>query len=114
MDKSGARRGTRVLAGVVGAGFLFLGAVELATRLDEPLPLLFWLPTLWGGALLVLIGSFGPCQHSRLSHGLVVLGAFLGFVPSAWTIVMPLLCVALVMLTITRVSDADAMPASGA
>lgn len=39
----------RVLAVVVVSGLSILGIGELIARLDEPMPLLFWLPTLWGG-----------------------------------------------------------------
>lgn len=60
-------------------GFL-LGLGELIVRVDEPSPLLFWLPTLWGGnalcvqprARFVPVGSCGPPTLSRrepLIHG---------------------------------------------
>ena len=70
-------------------------------RLDEPLPLLFWLPTLWGGAALVLTGSFRIKQNQGLAKALVMLGAVLGLLPSAWTILMPVLILVLVVRTIS-------------
>ena len=75
-----------------------MGIAELIAHLDEPLPLLFWLPTLWGGAALVLIGVFRAT--GRLSVVLVTLGAVLGFPPSAWTVLMPVLSLTLVVLMV--------------
>jgi hypothetical protein len=89
----------RVLAAAVGGGFFLLGLAELIARLDEPLPLFFWLPTLWGGAALVLVGSFRVSHGERLSKALVILGAVFGFVPSAWTLLMPVLIITLVIRT---------------
>lgn len=90
----------RVLAAAVGGGFFLQGLAELIFRLDEPLPLLFWLPTLWGGAALVLVGSFRVSHRERLSKALVIIGALLGFLPSAWTVLMPVLIITLVIRTI--------------
>ena len=90
----------RVLAAAVGGGFFLQGLAELILRLDEPMPLLFWLPTLWGGAALVLVGSFRIVDRTQLSKTLVILGALLGFVPSAWTVLMPVLIITLVIRTI--------------
>ena len=99
----------RALAAIVGGGLFLQGAAELIVRLDEPMmPLFFWLPTLWGGAALVLVGSFRASQSRQLSKALVILGACLGFVPSAWTILMPLLLVALVVRTVASKGESQA------
>ena len=83
-------------------------------RLGDPLPLLFWLPTLWGGGALILLGTFREtlAQRSRL---LVICGSFLGFVPSAWTVLMPVLIITLVVLTIISASrqSLDTGPPAG-
>ena len=89
----------RILARIVGGGLFLLGIGELIARLDDPLPLFYWLPTLWGGAVLVLVGSF-YVQREKLSKVLVILGAVLGLSPSAWTVVMPVLMITLVIRTI--------------
>lgn len=91
----------RVLAWTVGGGFFLQGLAELVLRLDDPMPLLFWLPTLWGGAALVLVGSFRINQSPGLAKALVMLGAVVGLLPSAWTIVMPVLILVLVVRTIS-------------
>ena len=90
----------RVLAAVVGGGFFLQGMAELAFRRDDPLPLFFWLPTLWGGAALVLVGSFRVGHREQLSRAMVIAGGLLGFLPSAWTVVMPVLIITLVIRTI--------------
>lgn len=89
----------RVLAAVLGGGFFLQGLAELILRLDDPTPLFFWLPTLWGGAALVFVGSFRARRSEGLSKVLVILGAALGFLPSAWTVLMPVLIVTLVIRT---------------
>lgn len=74
-----------------------LGVGELTTRLDEPAPLLFWLPTLWGASALVFIGAFRIRQKPRLAKILILLGSFLGLPASAWTLLMPILILALIV-----------------
>lgn len=101
----------RALAAVVVGGLFLLGAAELVVRLDdEPMPLFFWLPTLWGGAALVLAGSFRASLSRRLSKALVILGSCLGFVPSAWTILMPVLIVTLLVRTAVSKHEALTTP----
>lgn len=90
----------RVLAATVCGGFFLQGLAELIFRLDEPLPLLFWLPTLWGGAALVFLGSFRAVHKDLPSKAMVIFGALLGFLPSAWTVLMPVLIITLVIRTI--------------
>ena len=86
----------------VGVLFLGLGVAELVTHLDEPLSLFFWLPALWGGGALVLIGVFRATVRPLLSDVLVIIGAFLGLLATAWTILMPVLILTLVVLTIVH------------
>jgi len=93
-------RAIRPLGAAVVAGFLGLGVIELALRLDDPLVLLFWLPTLWGGALLVFLGVFRAARRPQLALVLVVAGAALGSLASAWTLLMPVLAVTLAALAI--------------
>lgn len=95
-------RVTRVLGVVVGGGFLMLGAAELVAKLDDPLVLLFWLPTLWGGDALVLVGVFALPGRPAVALGCVILGAALGTLASLWTLILPLLALALIMFAIMR------------
>jgi hypothetical protein len=100
MPQDRKSRVTRILGAIVGGGFLILGVAELVTRLDDPLPLLFWLPALWVGGALVLIGVFRTTVHPTLSIALVVVGTAAGLLASFWTILMPVLGLTLVVVTI--------------
>lgn len=93
----------RVLAILAASGLIVLGIGEIITRLDELAPLLFWLPTLWGGAALILIGGFAGSPSARLSKVLVVAGCALGLLPSFWTMVMPALLIVLIVRTLSAV-----------
>jgi len=86
------------LGAIASVGYLVLGATELAVRIDDELmPLLFWLPTLWGAAGLMSVGIFvARARMSRLVF--VVTATVVGSLPSMWTLALPLLSVALVVM----------------
>ena len=111
MRRDRISRATRALGATVGGGLLILGVVEFITHLDEPLSLFFWLPALWGGGALVLMGAFRATSRAWLSVVLAILGAFLGLLASAWTVLMPVLALTLVVLTIVRASRQALVPA---
>jgi hypothetical protein len=90
-------RWVRILGGVVGGIYLVFGAGELLAHLDQTVSLVFWAPSLLGGGALVLYGIFG--RQSRFSTRLVVAGALLGLVATAWTLIVPVLAIVLVVLT---------------
>ncbi|MEO8162465.1 MAG: hypothetical protein ABI590_01680 [Ilumatobacteraceae bacterium] len=102
MEPDRATRAIRILGAMVGGGLIILGFGELIVRLDELGPLLFWLPTLWGGGGLILFGVFGKTVTPRNSQLLVILGAVIGLLPTMWTVILPVLSVVLVILTIKR------------
>lgn len=85
---------------IVGGGFLVLGMSELVAHLDEPRSLFFWLPALWGGGVLTLVGVFSRVPRAPLSTVLVGVGVGLGLVASAWTVLMPVLAICLLGLAI--------------
>ena len=107
MSRGRRSRATRVLGAVVGGGFLILGAAELVVRLDDPLALLFWLPALFGGGALVLIGVFRTTARPTLSIVLVIVGTAAGLLASFWTILMPILGLTLVVLTLRNAGRQD-------
>ena len=92
----------RALGATIGAVFLALGFAELVTHLDDPLSLLFWPPALSGGGALVLVGVFGPSTRPWLSLVLLMVGAFLGLLATAWTAVIPVLVFAFFVLVIVQ------------
>ncbi len=100
------RRIDRVLGVMAAAGLIILGIGEVITRLDEPGPLWFWLPTLWGGATLIIFGGFAPTENRRMSKVLVVAGCALGVLPSMWTLVMPVLLITVMLRTVNAGSPA--------
>lgn len=104
MESNRTTRAIRILGALVGGSFFILGIGELIVRLDDPAPLAFWLPTLWGGSFFVLFGVFGRSVTPKNSPLFVLLGAILGLLPTVWTILLPLLSIALVVLTFRRAS----------
>jgi hypothetical protein len=98
-------RWVRGLGGVVGGIYLVFGVGELLAHLDHPVSLAFWAPSLLGGGALVLYGVFG---RSRASTKLVVAGALLGLVATAWTLIVPVLAIVLVVLTFNGAQRAAA------
>jgi hypothetical protein len=86
-----------ILGGVVGGLYVAFGAAELVTHVDQPVSLIFWITSLWGGGALLLYGIFG---RPEVSTRMVTFGALLGLVATAWTLVIPLLAIALVILAI--------------
>ena len=92
----------RALGATIGGVFLALGVAELVTHLDEPVSLSFWLPALWGGGTLVLVGVFGLFGRPRLSLALMILGAFLGLLATAWTLVLPIVVFVFFVLVVVQ------------
>jgi hypothetical protein len=101
-------RWVRILGGVVGVIYLAFGVGELLAHLDHPVSLVFWAPSLLGGGALVLYGIFG--RATRFSTRLVVAGALLGLVATAWTLIVPVLAIVLVVLTFNGAQRGPAAP----
>jgi hypothetical protein len=109
------RRAATVLAWILGVVFIVLGLVEVAVRLasDEAVDgvaVAFWLTMLCGGGALVLVGSFVVDRTSGWSFALVALGCFLGGLATAWTVVLPILAVTLLVLAYAGGKPAAARP----
>ena len=96
----------RILGGVVGGIYLAFGVGEVAGHLDEPASLAFWAPTLLGGGALVLYGVFLRAGSAKL----VAAGALLGIVGTAWTLIVPVLAIVLVVLTFNGAQRPPAAP----
>jgi hypothetical protein len=111
MQRDRTAKAVRALGGTIGAVFLALGVAELVTHLDEALSLFFWLPSLWGGGALVLVGVFGSAAGPRLSLGCMILGALLGLLATAWTVVMPVLVLVFLVLVIVQARRGSPTPA---
>ena len=100
-------RWVSILGGVVGGIYLVFGVGEVLAHLDQPVSLAFWAPSLLGGGALVLYGIFA---RPRVSTKLVVVGALLGLVATAWTLIVPVLAIVLVLLTFNSAQHRPAAP----
>jgi hypothetical protein len=66
--------------------------------------LAFWFGTLVGGGTLVLLGALAFRERPRLYVGLVTVGALAGMLATMWTLVVPVLAIAVIVLVIRRAS----------
>ena len=91
--------------------FILLGAVEVAVRMfsSEPIDaeaLVFWFVTLCGGGTLVLLGSF-VITRPGWALAAVVIGCLMGLIATAWTVLLPVAALALVVLRILQTGEPD-------
>jgi len=70
----------------------------------------FWFGSLVGGGTLVLLGTFLRTRGARAGVPLLVVGALAGVLATAWTLVVPVLALVLVVLVVR--DDQDTGPAS--
>jgi hypothetical protein len=83
-----------LLGGLVGGVYLLLGVVEALATTGEATNVVLWSSLLCAGAL-VLYGIFA---RGHVSPKLVTIGALIGIVGTALTLVVPLIAMALVVL----------------
>lgn len=99
------QRLTRRLGVFLGSAYLVFGVLEtvrLARSGDGGL--MFWFGSLVGGSALVFLGLFGLQEHPHAAWAVLSIGALAGSVATAWTIIMPVLAVALIVL---KANDMD-------
>ena len=97
---------TRWLGIVLGVVLIADGAAETVRLMRSgDGGLIFWFGTLVGGGTLIVLGTLLRARSSRIGWPLVVIGCILGLVPTMWTIVMPLLLLALVVITAREASQ---------
>lgn len=107
MPRERRSRWVSILGSVVGGVYVVFGIGEVAAHVDEPGSLVFWVLSLLGGGALVLYGVFG---RDGVSTRLVVAGALLGIVGTAWTLIVPVLSMVLVVLTFHNAQRPPAAP----
>jgi hypothetical protein len=94
---------TSALGAVLGIGFVAFGVIESTIAIvgrDDIV--FFWFPALCGGGVLVLLGVFRVVSPAWASIGLVTVGALAGALATVWTIVVPVLALALIALVAER------------
>jgi hypothetical protein len=79
----------------------------MLAHLDQPVSLALWGLSLLGGGALVLYGVFG---RRPVSGRMVVAGALLGVVGTAWTLIVPVLASVLVVLMFNSAQRGPAAP----
>ncbi|HLG08838.1 MAG TPA: hypothetical protein VI409_09260 [Gaiellaceae bacterium] len=96
---------TPALAGLLGVGYLVAGVVGAAAGATggDGSDLAFWLVFLVGGGALVLAGSFVFGSRPAISVVLTSVGALAGAAALFWSVIVPVLALALVVLSIVRV-----------
>ena len=89
----------RRLGIVVGSMFLFAGILETIRVLTSgDGGLAFWSGSLFGGGAMVLLGTLGLRSRPLLALAAVTIGALAGSLATAWTLVLPVLALWLVIL----------------
>jgi hypothetical protein len=92
-------RAIRRLGIVVGSSFLLAGTLETIRVLTSgDGGLAFWSGSLFGGGALVLLGTLGLRSHPLLALVAVTVGALAGSLATAWTLILPVLALGLVVL----------------
>ena len=89
----------------LGLGLLYVAAgiaesVRAVTSGDGGL--WFWLGSLVGGGALVLSGMAVSSRHPNVGRTLICVGSMMGVVATGWTLVVPLIAVAVVVLNLQK------------
>jgi len=66
----------------------------------------FWFPTLVGGGALILTGTLLLPRAPMAGFAMTTAGALAGILPTAWTLVVPVLLVVLIVASAKQVSAA--------
>lgn len=99
-----SRTGRRLTL-VFGVLLLLFGVVEVVThRTDTALAIAFWGLSLLGGGILVLAGVWLWPSRPGPALALVIIGTLAGLNATVWTLVMPLLGIAVVVLAVRDAS----------
>jgi len=91
----------RTLTIVLAVVYAVLASLEVILRLEDPDvgAMAFLGGTLLVGAILIFLGLFGPVPK-RFQVPVIMLGIVTGLIATLWTVVVPILAVAIVVLTL--------------
>jgi hypothetical protein len=102
VERDGVATAAQALAGALGIGYVVAGVAGVALgATDGGRDLAVWLGLLVGGGALVLVGSFlfRPSPFGVLA---TAIGAVAGALALVWSVVVPVLALALVALSVVR------------
>jgi hypothetical protein len=106
-------RAVKGLAWFLGVVFILFGIAEVIRVVGwGGGGLAFWFLSLCGGGALILIGTFVITQRPWLSLTLVAIGCLASTIATMWTLILPILAIALLVLTLLRSKDANHPPAT--
>ena len=93
----------------LGLGLLYVAAgiaesVRAVTSGDGGL--WFWFGSLVGGGALVLSGMAVSSRHPNVGRTLICVGSMVGVLATGWTLVVPLIAVAVVVLNLQKPTSA--------
>lgn len=100
------RKLTDVLAVTLGVLYVAAGVAETTRAVvSGDGGIAFWFGALVGGGALVLLGTFAFHGRPRLRGWLVVVGSLAGVLATMWTLVVPVLALAVVVLVGLRTTE---------
>ena len=88
----------------LAAAYFVLGVTALWTNQGRPEGVLLWSGiALVCGALLLVAGVIGPWDHATVELSLIIGGLLLGIVATLWTVIIPLVAVAVAAVLLREV-----------
>lgn len=95
------RRLTDVLALFLGVLYVVAGIAETTRAIvtgDGGIP--FWFGSLFGGGVMILLGTLVFRRRPWVYCGLVTLGCFAGALATMWTVVVPIVALVVIVLVV--------------
>ncbi len=91
----------RWLTVILAAIYAVLGSLEVILKLDDREfgAMAFLAGTLLSGAVILFVGLFAPLPE-RFQVPVIMVGLVAGLVASFWTVAVPILAIAIVVLTV--------------
>ena len=97
---------------------VFLGLLYVVAGIAETVRLVltgdggfaFWFGTLVGGGMLILVGEALHPRYAGLAAWLIGGGCMAGVIGTWWTLVVPVLAVAVLVLALARLDDGSSPP----
>ena len=98
----------RMLTIVLAVIYAVLASLEVILRLEDPDfgAMAFLGGTLFVGSALIFLGLFGPVPD-KFRVAVIMVGIVTGLIATLWTVVVPILAIAIVVLTVRGDGGSD-------